>query len=120
VPGRGDGLDGLDIDAVDLGHLLQQERHQLVGGQLDRQLVDGPPGAPFEDVDADHVTTDGTDPAGHRPQSPRAVGQPEAKDVGAHGPGRYAAGVDAAFPGHDGAANHPADVLDRAVKCCLA
>ena len=43
---------------------LDQQRHEPVVGQLDHELVDGPAGAPLEDVDADHVAAHRADAAG--------------------------------------------------------
>ena len=76
---------GPDVDAVDLGHLLEQQRHQVVGGQLDGQLVDRPTGAALEDVDADDVAADRADPARHGTEGTRPVGQPQPHHEGAHG-----------------------------------
>ena len=45
----------LDVDAVDLLHLGDEQLDQAVVGQLDHELVDGPTAAPLEDVDADDV-----------------------------------------------------------------
>jgi hypothetical protein len=42
-------------------------------GKLDDQLVDRPPGAPLEDLDADDTAAHGTDPARHRTQRPGPV-----------------------------------------------
>src|SRR5205823_2180979 len=72
------------VDAVDLGDLLDEQLEQLIGGQLDHQLVDGAAGTPFEDVDADHVTPDGADAAGDGAQGAGPVGEPHPGHVLLH------------------------------------
>src|SRR5207248_772138 len=80
----GDRSHVLDVDAVDLGDLLDQEIEQRLRGQLDHQLVDGPPRPSLEDVDADDVAADRSDAAGNAAESARPVGQPEADDIHVH------------------------------------
>ena len=61
---------------------VEQQLDQVRAGQLDDQLVDGPAGAPLEDVDADDVAAHGADPAGHLAQRAGTVGQPHTEHVG--------------------------------------
>ena len=63
-------------------------------GQRRRQLVDRPPAAPLEDVDADHVAVHGPDPAGDLAERARSVGQPE------RGRGRRSHGRKVPTPAH--------------------
>ena len=55
------------------------------------ELVDGPAAASLEDVDADDVAPHRADPARHRAQRTRTVGQPDAQHVRRHGRRRYGA-----------------------------
>ena len=48
-------------------------------------------GAPLEDVDTDHVTADGADPAGDGPEHARTVRKPKSQDVG-HRHGQHGTG----------------------------
>src|SRR5258706_15181118 len=63
-----------DVDTVDGGDLLQEQRKNRVVREFDDELVDGPAGATFEDVDADDVTADGTDAARGPARPPRPGG----------------------------------------------
>ena len=86
VEGVGRRADLLDVDAVDLLDLGDEQLDQSRAvGQLDHQLVDGPAGAPLEDVDADDVAPHRADAAGHLPERAGSVRQPHADDVGLHG-----------------------------------
>jgi hypothetical protein len=82
---RGRRPDVFHVDAVDLAHLGQEERHQAGVGQLDHQLVDGPVRTPLEDVDADDVAPHRADPAGDLPERAGAVRYPDADDERLHG-----------------------------------
>jgi hypothetical protein len=77
--------DLLDVDAVDLLDLLDEEVLEPGLREVDHQLVDRSAGPSLEDVDADDLAPHGTDPAGDLPERARAVGQPHADDVGLHG-----------------------------------
>ena len=79
--GAGRAIDELVVELPDasLVSLLLAEIDQV-----DDQLVDGPAGAPLENVDADHVAPDGADAAGHLAEGPRAVRHPDADDKGLH------------------------------------
>ena len=75
--------DLLDVDAVDLVDLLAPAgRPGSAWGRYDDDVVDGPAGAPFEDLDADHVALHRADAAGHRAQRAGPVGQPQSDDDG--------------------------------------
>src|SRR5438045_2084731 len=63
---------------------FEGQLEQLIGGQLDHQLVDGAARTPFEDVDADHVTPDGADAAGDGAQGAGPVGEPHPGHVLLH------------------------------------
>ena len=79
-----DRPDLLHVDAVDLADLGDQQVDEPVLGQRHDQLVDRPPGAPFEDLDADHVAADGADATGDLTERARPVGDPDANDVRPH------------------------------------
>ncbi len=74
----------LDVDAVHLLDLLDEEVDERRVGQVDHQLVDRPTGASLEDLDADDLAPHRSDPAGDLPERTWAVGQPEADDEGVH------------------------------------
>ena len=82
--------DVFHVDAVDFGNLADEQRHQPVVGQVDEQLIDGTATTPFEDVDADQVTTDRPDPAGNCTQRARPVRHPDPHHVNGHGRNRRA------------------------------
>jgi len=86
VVGVGDGADVLDIDAVDLCDLGEEQLDRRAVGQLHHQLIDGLPRASFEDVDADDVAADRTDAAGDGTERTGAIGQPHPDEVALHGP----------------------------------
>ena len=79
-----DQADVFDIDSVDLAQLAGEEGYERFVGQFHDELVDCPPGAPFEDVDAHKITAYGTDPTRHCAERTRPVGQPDADDVNGH------------------------------------
>ena len=102
VEAAGQRPDLLDVDAVDLLDLVDEQVDERRVGQVDDQLVDRPAGAPLEDVDADDLAAHRADPAGHLPERTGAVGQPEADDEGLHARGTYGGRVNPVFPaGHD-------------------
>ncbi len=105
MQGVGDGPHVLDVDPVDLTDLVDEQGEVVVVGQVDDELVDGTAGAPLEDVDPDDVGPDGADPAGDLTEGAGPVGQPDADDVGAHGPERYGSDVNGPFHEVDGSGN---------------
>ena len=70
-----DRSDRLDGHAVDLEDLVAEQVDQIVAGQTHPQLVHHDALVALEDVDGDHVPADRADPAGHRPQCTRPVGE---------------------------------------------
>ena len=74
----------LDGHAVDLEHLVTQQVDEIVAGQADAQLVDDDTVLALEDVDGDDVTADRADPAGHRPECTRPIGQLHPDQVVGH------------------------------------
>ncbi len=75
----------LDVDPVDLCDLLQQEVQELRIGDVDDEFVDRSARATLDDVDADDVAADGTDPACDGAEGARSVGQPDTEHEGGHG-----------------------------------
>ena len=67
------GSDVLHVYAIHLAELPEEQGDQVVGGQLDNQLVDGPPGATLQDLDSREVAAHGADPAGYGTQRARTV-----------------------------------------------
>ncbi len=111
----GDGSHLLDVDPIDLLHLLDEQADEVGVGELHDQLVDGAPSVALEDVDADDLASHGTDARRDLTQGPGPVGQPHAHDEGLiallHGRARYGGCVNrvlpagdksSAFPGHAG------------------
>src|SRR5690606_22705042 len=63
----------LDVDAGNGTDAADEPGDGGSVGQLDGQLVDGPAGAPFEDVDPDDLGLDGADGGGHLSQRSGSV-----------------------------------------------
>jgi hypothetical protein len=76
----------LDVDAVDLADLCDEERHQIVARQFHNELVDGATSAAFENVDANQVAADRTDPAGDGAEGAGTIGHPDPHDKRRHDP----------------------------------
>jgi hypothetical protein len=75
----------LDVHTLDLRHLVEEQVEEVGVGDVHGELVDCPTGTPFDDVDADHVALDRTDPTGHGAERTRSVREPDTEDVGGHG-----------------------------------
>ena len=76
----------LDVDALDLGRSRRRAgRPARPSGSAHHELVDGPPAALLEDLDADDVAVHRADPAGHLAERARPIGQPDAHDEAVHG-----------------------------------
>ena len=60
-----------------------------------------------------YVATDRPDPARHRTEGTRPVGQPQPHHEGAHGRATYGGHVNAVFRRHDDRANRPTGAVDR-------
>ncbi len=86
----------LHVDAVDLADLADQQVEQVRLRERDDQLVDGPPAAALEDLDAHDVAPDGADAAGDLAQRTRPVGEPDPQrgSVGTAGDGTDGTPVD--------------------------
>ena len=79
-----DGAHLLDAGAVDLLDLAHEEVEGDRLAEQHRELVDGDVVAALEDVDADDVAVDRTDPRRDEPERTGAVGEPHPhEDVGA-------------------------------------
>ena len=74
----------LHIHAVHLLHLGDEERGERRVGEVDHQLIDGPSGALFEDVDAHDIGPDRPDAARHGTKRTRTIGKPNTKYEGRH------------------------------------
>jgi hypothetical protein len=74
----------LDVDTVNLVDLVDHEVEQVSLRQFDDKLVYGPPSPPFENVDADQVSSDCADPARDGTEGPRPVWDPDTHEEGCH------------------------------------
>jgi hypothetical protein len=74
----------LDDHAVHLEDLIGEEADQVVTCQTDPELVHHDAVLPLEDVDGDHVPPHRADPAGHRPECTRPIGELHPDQVVGH------------------------------------
>ncbi len=74
----------LHVDAVDRLDLVDQQGEEAGVGEPDDQLVDGPAGAPLQDVDPDNVTAHSPDAAGHLTERAGTIGHPHPDHEGLH------------------------------------
>ena len=76
------GADALDIDAIDLMDLGDEQIEVRTLGHLDDEFIDGSTRTSFEDVNPGDIPTDGTDPTGEGAEGTGSIRHPDPEDVG--------------------------------------
>ncbi len=73
-----------DLDAVDFGHLAQQERDVSLVGELHHEFVHGAPVAAAHDVHRHDIGSHSSDAAGDGTEGPWSVGQTHPEQERSH------------------------------------